>query len=89
VPFGWQLTAERLKKLGSTPELRLTSDKKPYLTDNGNYIIDCTFGKIDDSAGLADQIGLTIGVVESGLFIKMTTLVIAGKSQGIEILTRS
>ncbi|PWT98739.1 MAG: ribose 5-phosphate isomerase A [Candidatus Melainabacteria bacterium] len=89
VPFGWQLTAERLKNLGSTPELRLTSDKKPYLTDNGNYIIDCRFGKIEDSAGLADQIGLTIGVVESGLFVKMTSLVVAGKSQGIEILSRS
>jgi ribose 5-phosphate isomerase A len=89
VPFGWELTVDRLRNLGSAPELRLTSDKKPYLTDNGNYIIDCRFGQIENSALLAEQIGLTIGVVESGLFVNMTSLVVAAKSQGIELLNRS
>ena len=89
VPFGWQLTAQRLKDLGAEPELRLTDAKKPYLTDNSNYILDCRFGAIKDSDGLADQISRTIGVVESGLFIKMASLVVAGKSTGIEILSRS
>ena len=88
VPFGWQLTSKRLKDLGAEPELRLTEGKKPYITDNSNYILDCRFGAISDSDGLADQISRTIGVVESGLFIKMTSLVIAGKSTGIEILRR-
>lgn len=89
VPFGWQLTAHRLKNLGASPVLRCDQEKQPFLTDNSNYVLDCQFGMISDSDGLSDQISRTIGVVESGLFVKMTSLVVVGKSTGIELLSVS
>src|SRR6516165_4568825 len=46
--FGWQATALALAKLGCVPERRYTVGEQPYLTDGGNYIIDCRFGPLAD-----------------------------------------
>jgi ribose 5-phosphate isomerase A len=86
--FGWQATAAKLKKLGADPVLRHASEDHPFITDGGNYILDCRFGKIADSAGLEQQIGMTVGVVESGLFIGRSTAVIVATATGVEVLTR-
>src|SRR5215468_9728822 len=39
--FGWQVTAVALAKLGCAPERRYATGEQPYLTDGGNYILDC------------------------------------------------
>jgi ribose 5-phosphate isomerase A len=85
--FGWQATAAKLKKLGADPVLRHASEDHPFITDGGNYILDCRFGKIADSASLEQQIGMTVGVVESGLFIGRSTAVIVATATGVEVLT--
>ena len=41
--FGWQATAVALAKLGCVPERRYTVGEQPYVTDGGNYILDCRF----------------------------------------------
>lgn len=83
-PFGATPEAEYLEDLGATVELRTREDGQPYVTDEGNWILDCTFGPIADPAQLGARIGRRAGVVEHGLFIGLTTdLVIAGAG-GIE-----
>ena len=86
--FGWQATAAKLKKLGADPVLRHASEDHPFTTDGGNYILDCRFGKIADAAVLEKQVGMTVGVVESGLFIGRSTAVIVATGSGVEVLTR-
>jgi len=70
--------------LGGLPKLRLKPDGSPYLTDNGNQILDCSFGKIDDPPALARELNGTPGVVEHGLFIGLAKLAIVGRGDSVE-----
>ncbi|MDZ7289309.1 MAG: ribose-5-phosphate isomerase RpiA [candidate division KSB1 bacterium] len=81
LPFGWRATAELLREFGARIKLR-QDEKKPYLTDNGNYIVDCAFGKIPNPPQLAQQLKSLIGVVETGLFVGRADLVLVGHSDG-------
>ncbi|HTK37690.1 MAG TPA: ribose-5-phosphate isomerase RpiA [Pyrinomonadaceae bacterium] len=85
VPFAWQTTARRIEKLNVEPRMRM-SGNEPFITDNGNYIIDCRCGAINNPEELHNSLKILTGVVETGLFIGMAkTAVIAGES-GIRIL---
>jgi ribose 5-phosphate isomerase A len=85
VPFGWQATQGKLEKLGATVELRMNGETI-FTTDGGHYILDCQFGAIAIPALLESQIAQTVGVVESGLFIGMTSQVIVAGASGIRVL---
>jgi ribose 5-phosphate isomerase A len=81
VIYGHEVTQKRLRALGCLPQLRL-ADNRPFVTDNGNYVIDCDFGRIEQPGELADQINRLPGVVDHGLFIQMATKVIVGYHDG-------
>jgi ribose 5-phosphate isomerase A len=82
--FGWRATKRRIEELGGKANLR--KDKNaPFITDNGNYIIDCDFGEISEPKKLSEKINLIPGVVENGLFINMADEVIIGTRKGIKI----
>jgi len=83
VPFGWQATARRVEAL------RAKLQRRDFVTDNGNYILDCAFGLIDSPKSLADALDHVAGVVEHGLFIGMATEVHVGGPSGGHVLTRS
>jgi ribose 5-phosphate isomerase A len=87
VPFGWEVTREKLKALGCQPKLRPVSDGKPYLTDGGHYILDCAFGKIEKPKELARHLDHTVGVVEHGLFLDFAWKVFVGGKDGVKILS--
>jgi ribose 5-phosphate isomerase A len=71
VQFGWQSTARKLDVLGANAKLR-----ESFITDSGNFILDCAFGPIADPETLAREIDSTVGVVEHGLFLGMATKII-------------
>jgi ribose 5-phosphate isomerase A len=73
LPFMSQLTVNKLKMIALNCEIR-----KSFTTDNGNYIVDCNFGKIDEPALLESQIKMLPGVVEVGLFVSMANKIIVG-----------
>ena len=81
VKFGYQQTVKLLEKLGCTTRLRKT-EAEPFITDNGNYIFDCSFGAIPNPKSLHQEINAIPGVVDNGLFIDMADVVIIGKSDG-------
>jgi ribose 5-phosphate isomerase A len=85
--FGWQATAVALAKLGCVPERRYTTSEQPFVTDGGNYILDCRFGPIADPRAIEKNIALTVGTVESGLFVERSSMVVVASSTGVEILT--
>lgn len=86
--FGWQATARKLKNLKATPILRLGTDGQPFVTDGGNYILDCAFARIDSVEVLQRELDSTVGVVEHGLFIGLTSLVFVATLQGVKRLDR-
>ncbi|CAN4124922.1 unnamed protein product [Withania somnifera] len=86
VPFCWEFTLKRLEMLfieaGCVGKLRTAGENgDPYVTDNGNYIIDLYFkNDMGDLRAASDAILRLAGVVEHGMFIDMaTTVIIAGK----------
>jgi ribose 5-phosphate isomerase A len=85
-PFGWEITAERIRLLGGKPQLRKTG-VATYVTDNGNYLLDCRFGEIARPAELHQQLKALTGVVETGLFTGMASCVYLGRADGsVELL---
>ena len=87
--FGWQATAGALERLGSRPELRCAASGQPFVTDGGNFILDCLFGPIDDPPETERRIKSIVGVVENGLFVGRSSAVIVASQDGIEVLTPS
>ncbi|MFF2890159.1 ribose-5-phosphate isomerase RpiA [Paenibacillus sp. NPDC057967] len=81
VPFGANLTRQKLHELGCVTSLR-TTQNKPFVTDNGNYIVDCDFKEIEQAEELQTSINLIPGVVENGLFIRLAKKVIVGYLDG-------
>lgn len=81
VPFGIVDTLFRLQDLGCVPDLRY-SGGEPFVTDNGNYIADCSFSGLPDPALTEWEIKNTPGVVEVGLFVNMVSTIIIGRPDG-------
>src|SRR5438067_2666504 len=76
LPFLWRSTAERMTTLGLSLVVR-GGEETPYITDNGNLILDVTVeGEINHPAELAFELKKIIGVVEHGLFVDATDTVI-------------
>ena len=84
--FGWQVTAAALAALGCIPERRYVREQ-PFVTDEGHFIIDCRFGPIAKPAALEERIAMTVGTVESGIFVGRSSLVVAASAAGVEVLT--
>jgi len=85
--FGWQATAVALARLGCVPERRYLAGEQPYVTDGGNYILDCRFGPLADAAAIERRIAMTVGTVESGLFVRRTSIAVVASMTGVEVLT--
>jgi ribose 5-phosphate isomerase A len=82
VPFGYNLAILQLEKLGCKAKVR-KHEKGFFKTDNGNWIVDCQFGKIEDPEKLNAAINTIPGVIESGLFSnKLIHSVIVGYNDG-------
>ncbi|MFQ5707168.1 MAG: ribose-5-phosphate isomerase RpiA [bacterium] len=81
LPFGWKFVQKKLQALGCEARLRKDQDRV-FITDNQNYILDCSFKRIESPAGLVQTINNLPGVVEAGLFIGLTDKVIVGHPDG-------
>jgi ribose 5-phosphate isomerase A len=89
VVFGWRTTAKRLQDIGANPLLRLTPEGKTFVTDGGNYILDCAYGPIPSPANLQTQLDGIVGVVEHGLFVGIAGHAIIGGASGVNTLKRT
>lgn len=93
VPFGITATRALVGRLASDCgcdgeiTVRKLKSGAPFVTDNGNHILDCAFGEIEDPDALDDSLKLVPGVVENGLFIGIADLGIIAGPMGVEILS--
>ena len=87
IPFGWQVVFNQLESLHGNPDLRLNKGQ-PQVTDQGNYIIDCHFRKIENPKLLEHQLNMIPGVVENGLFISLCTKMILADGEQLIVKDR-
>ena len=85
IPMAAPLVNDSLRELGFTPNVRVNRHGKPYITDEGNFILDCSGLLIENPDAMAAKIDSIVGVVEHGLFLHMADFaVIASEKQVIE-----
>jgi len=90
IPFAVRPVTSQLREFGCIPRIREGIKKDgPVITDNGNFIIDCSFTDIPNPADLETAIARIPGIVESGLFCGFTekTTVIVGNEKECRIIT--
>ena len=88
IPFGWQTTQALIEEtlvsmdvMGRSSSLRMNGDV-PFITDEGNHILDLHVGRIGNPRQLAMILNQMPGVVENGLFIDICDVVIIGYGDG-------
>ncbi|MBU8906215.1 ribose-5-phosphate isomerase RpiA [Desertibacillus haloalkaliphilus] len=87
VQFGWENTVRKIANLGCEPVLRKKGGNT-FVSNNGNYILDCDFKTISDPTALHYELKQLLGVVETGLFIGMTDKVIVAENEGTHVLEK-
>ncbi|MDD7969812.1 ribose-5-phosphate isomerase RpiA [Roseinatronobacter alkalisoli] len=88
IPFGWQASKALVEEIlasvdvmGRQSSLRMNGDR-PYMTDEGNYILDLALGRIGNPRQLAMVLNQVPGVVENGLFVDIADQVVIGHADG-------
>jgi ribose 5-phosphate isomerase A len=89
LPFAISIVKHKIEALGGKPVLREGKGKAgPVITDNGNAVIDASFGPIDNAEELEKRLKMISGVVETGLFVGLADLVYLGTSSAVEKIER-
>jgi ribose 5-phosphate isomerase A len=79
----------KIRELGGNPELRLALRKDgPVITDNGNFVLDSSFGVIQNPEDLSLKLSSIPGVVEHGIFSNVNELYIGKKDGSVEIVRK-
>ena len=78
------LVEPKLKELNLNPKLRQKKDGSGlFVTDEGNYILDCAARRIEEPESLAAELKSIVGVVEHGLFLGMASLALVAGEDGV------
>lgn len=85
-PFARNTAARKIRSYGGKPNIRLLDRGYPFVTENGNIILDCDFGVISDPASLATKLIEIPGVMEVGLFCKPDVIYMAKENGKYVIL---
>ncbi|MBZ0271467.1 ribose-5-phosphate isomerase RpiA [bacterium] len=88
VPFAANRLLPALKERGLSATLRARGGET-FVTDNGNHIIDVLVETIEDPGGLHRELKAMTGVIETGLFVGIADVVLIGRGDGVETLTRA
>jgi ribose 5-phosphate isomerase A len=88
VPFAVPFCTRRLTELGHPPAVRL-GDGRPFVTDNGNLILDAAVTAVPDPGALDRTLRDVPGVVGTGLFVNMAHAVLVWQDGRARTLTRA
>lgn len=87
IPESSRTAIKALEDMGANCEIRMAERKDgPVITDNGNFVVDAKFDKIESPMHLEIDINTIPGVVENGIFTQMVDKVIIGTKDGIKEL---
>jgi len=89
IPAAWRAIKEELEVFNATADLRMGVKKDgPVITDNGNFILDAKFIKIEDPLDMEIELNNIPGVVENGIFADIADIVLVGTKEGVKKLER-
>ncbi len=83
--YGYKQAMRRMEEYGFHPALRV-QNRSPFITDNGNYIVDLYLGTPMNMDYVCDCLSTIVGVLEHGLFKKMCKRIIVGYNDGVKII---
>ncbi|MFO0699698.1 MAG: ribose-5-phosphate isomerase RpiA [Nitrospira sp.] len=86
IPFGWGSTAREIEALTKSRVVLRERNGAPFKTEAGHLIIDVHMNRIDHPGELETALNLIPGVVETGLFVNRTHILIVGEPEGVHIL---
>jgi ribose 5-phosphate isomerase A len=89
LPFALEVQQGFLESLGASVKLRQTSTGKAFITDSGNYILDCHFGPIEQPQDLSRKLESQAGIIEHGLFLGLADELVVANASGIRHLRKS
>ena len=81
IPFAAPQVRRALEQMGAEAHIRTESDESQFVTDNGNLLVNASFGEIADPAALHREIREIPGVLDSGLFAGMADEVLVEGQQ--------
>lgn len=81
-PLARRSIIKKITDIGGKPKLRLLDRGYPFFTENGNIILDCDFGIINNPKILTQKIKMMPGVVESGIFLRKPDIIYQANSSG-------
>lgn len=84
IPFASSYVLRQIEIVGGLGKIR-ASGNRPFVTDEGNFIIDANFGEITNPVRLSNKLNEIEGIVAHGLFINLASKIIMGTENGIEI----
>jgi ribose 5-phosphate isomerase A len=94
VPFGWNTHLDWLRGLGGDPVLRRDPHGSPFVTDEGNWTIDCRFSgqqgqrMLENPTTLDEMLRSRAGIIETGFFLGLATILVIARGSGVEVLRR-
>ena len=83
LPFAAPFCRRRLEALGLRPRVR-PAGAGPFVSDNGNWILDCDVGPLDDPAGLDRAVRAVPGVIDTGLFLDTASAVLVAAGGAVQ-----
>jgi len=92
VRFGFAATRRLVEAMAAQAgcegeiKLRKTESGEPFVSDQGNFILDCHFGSIPEPEVLGFALKRVPGVVEHGLFLGVADLAIVASKEGVTVL---
>ena len=86
IPFGWGSTAREIQRLTKSPVVLRERNGAPFKTEAGNLIVDVHLVRIEQPAHLEMALNQIPGIVETGLFVGRTDILIVGTASGTETL---
>jgi len=90
LPFAEPVVTLKIREIDGKPVLREKTDKnEPFITDNGNFILDVYFGLIENPKKLNLELKSIPGLIETGLFIDMADVAYVGTQNGVKKMERT
>jgi ribose 5-phosphate isomerase A len=81
-PLARNTVTKAISKIGGKPKIRTLDRGYPFVTENGNIILDCNFGIIKKPKVLQENIKKISGVLEVGIFTRKPDIIYKAKSNG-------
>ena len=81
-PLARNTVTKNISKIGGKPKIRILDRGYPFITENGNIILDCNFGVIKKPKLLQGKIKNISGVLEVGIFTRKPDIIYRARSTG-------